>query len=226
MKKLLFLLLIGKGAFGATIRMEFTGTIDQVTEGDLFPVDESFRVIVDYETPNMASFVDSDSVIYNQIPVNARLEIGTENFLMREMFVFVSLLPDPSSGDFLTSFSPSNPFGDILIPPFRSNNLNLNILSDEVIFDDSNRLPSSLDQWDLNSGNREVTFLLEEEDVNGGAAERWAFQSSSLSLISLSSIPEPSTAGLLALAAGGLFFRRRKVSGGLASVFDVDVSLK
>ena len=92
MKKLLFLLLIGKGAFGATIRMEFTGTIDQVTEGDLFPVDESFRVIVDYETPNMASFVDSDSVIYNQIPVNARLEIGTENFLMREMFVFVSLI--------------------------------------------------------------------------------------------------------------------------------------
>ena len=189
--------------------MEVTGTIDEVTVGDLFPVGEPFKITIDYETPTTTDLIDSEEAFYLQIPVNSRLEFESDIFLMSNMFVTLDLLPDPSSGKFSTNFGVNTPFGDILMPPFRSNNLGIDIESDSPIFDDASRLPSSLDQWSLNSGNSEVTFLFEEGDGVGGELERWAFQSSSLSLISLSPIPEPSSAVMLSFGLVGLLRRKR-----------------
>lgn len=210
MKKILCLFLLGKGAFGATIRMEFTGEVDEITVGDLLPVNEPFKFFVDFETPKEAGFVDSNLADYVQIPVNARLEFASNIFIMQEMFVSLELIPNPLTGNFSTNFGTFTPFGNIILPPYRSSNLSLNIESDEAIFDDPTRLPSSLDEWNLNAGSREVVFLFEEGDSAGGELERWGFRSSSISLISLNSIPEPSSILMLTFGAMTLLRRRRQ----------------
>lgn len=196
-------------AEGAMIRLAFSGTVDEVLVGDLFPVGSPFNVEIDYDTSALPDEQTSTTVTYSVIPTNSRLTMfdGTK-FDMPLMFVAGDLESGPGGSSWLLGWGAADPLGAGSLPPFLYSSLSLSIRIPEDAIDDPGRLPSSLDQWDLNAGDLEVTFLHENASQSPDVLT-WTFRSTTLSPITLGSIPEPSSVLMLCLGAVGIFRRNR-----------------
>ncbi|MEJ6578568.1 MAG: PEP-CTERM sorting domain-containing protein [Akkermansiaceae bacterium] len=196
---------------GVLIRMSFSGNVDEVLTGDLFPEDSSFRVEIDYEVPEIAADQSPTEVGYGMIISESRLVIDDTIFRIADLGVVGNLEFNPGGNDWLFLFLASDPLGAGAVPPFLFHQLSLNFRLPEGSVDDPGRLPSSLEQWDFNDGTMEMTFVYEDESQSPDVLA-WAFRSTTFSSITLGQIPEPS--GMMLLCVGGLLgvLRRKRIN--------------
>lgn len=208
MKTALFFLGLSKWATGAVIQLSFSGVVDEVTQGDLFPEGSPFEVYIEYNTPEVNSDTTLTEVTFAPVSVDSRLIIGGTTFTMPIMSISGILNSQPGGNIWSFGWVIADPLGAGSVPPFLFSDLVLSFELPESAIDDPQRLPSSLDQWDLNAGTFDVTFFHEDASQNP-EIDMWAFRSSStLTPVSLGAIPEPS--GLILLGLGGFLGAMRR----------------
>lgn len=192
---------------GATIRIEIESVVEQsiVTLGESPPVGTSLSAWFEYEVPRLVdNSGDPLFFEYQEIPSQGRVELLGRIYPLSGLSVFVSREPLDDFGWYV-GFNAEMPVDQV---DEQYNRLALNFSSESPFVDDGSRLPSTLMTWNLPSANPMIIFSHEGLDENMNS-QVWTVRSSSLSKISMSEVPEPSSILMLPLAVIGLIRRHR-----------------
>lgn len=180
---------------GAIVSLNISGTIEQASLGDWDRVGKKYSLHITYDSEAAPVNETTEEVGYT-IEVPAILILGGETFTLDTTPVTVII---PNSGPFSVNFTPQG------FPGFDGFHLiDLRFESDEVFWDDPRSLPESLNEWRLDDTN--FTFFYSVEK----GLELAEATSSSYTSLSITSIPESSTAILNLLAIGVLGFHRSR----------------